>query len=649
MMVAIHQHRGNCQNRYPFQRNWYLMFLFLCFGLFGSDDRIDLTEIPLEELMRIEVTLASRHQERFTDASAAVYVLTGEDIIQSGATSIPEALRMVPGMEVGHMDANKWAVSVRGFNSIFANKLLVLIDGRTIYNPIFSGVIWDAQDVILRDVKQIEVVRGPGGSLWGSNAVNGVINIITKSAEETQGGYICLGGGTEERQFSSIRYGGSIGKWYYRTFAKFFSRSEFVDENGKPAADSWHMFKTGLRMDGLMNVQNRMTIITDYYQNNVGQTLFIQNKDYTLSRDFRNQIFGGYFLARWRHLVSDKTQWILQSYLDFFKREEILMIGGRVLTWDVDFQYSKEFKFHRLTLGGGFRDTWDKFNNSEYIQLIPMNKNYYIANGFFQDDIKLIRDKWYLIWGSKFEYHSLSGWEIQPSLRSAYHFEKEGMIWIGISRAVRTPVRIDQNIVSEEFIAGNPDVKSEELLALEMGARYRPVKRLYIDASFFSNYYDNLVTFEPVVAMNKKQGHVYGFELALDYQVAGWMKIRSGYSRGQSNFRLDNDSQDPYSQEMDREMPRYQGFLQTHISIGSQWKWTVNVRYVDSLIGSRIYTEAYLNLNSRISYSLSDALEFSVVGQNLLEDRHVEFNGDWIPFKVSRVPRGMYAQMNWWF
>jgi len=623
--------------------------LLFCFGLFGSIDPVDLTEIPLEELMRIEVTLVSRHAERLTDAAAAVYVLTQEDIIQSGAISIPEALRMVPGMEVGHMDANKWAVSVRGFNTLFANKLLVLMDGRTIYNPIFSGVIWDAQDVMFEDIKQIEVVRGPGGSLWGSNAVNGVINIVTKGAEETQGAYISLGGGTEEKGFGAFRYGGSLGKWYYRAYAKFFNRSAFVDEEGEPASDAWHMFKTGVRMDGSLNSQDLMTIHADYYQNDVGQTIFFQNKDYIFTRNFRNQVYGGYILGRWQHQVPNKTHWAVQSYLDYFKRQEFLMIGGQLLTWDVDFQYIQEFKYHTLTWGSGFRQTWDELNNSDYLQLIPRRKDYSIVSGFLQDDVAILDNQWHLIIGTKIEYHSLSGWEVQPNLRSTYHFDDEGMIWMAISRAVRTPVRIDQDILSEEFIIGNPNVKSEELQAFEIGGRYRPVKRIYVDISSYLNYYDNLLTYEPLVAMNKKQGYVYGAELALDYQVADWMKIRSGYSYGKCKFELDDDSQDPYTKNMDDEMPCHQGYAQANMSISSQWQWAVNLRYVDSLIGPLIHVDDYFNLNSRIVYRLSEALEFIVVGQNLIKDRHNEFNGSWIPFKASQVPRGMYAQMKWWF
>jgi iron complex outermembrane receptor protein len=627
----------------------WLPAVFLCFVhlLYGADP-VDLTEIPIEDLMRIEVTIASRHSERMTDAAAAIYVLTRDEIVESGYTSIPEILRMIPGMEVGRMDANKWAVTVRGFNNLFSNKLLILMDGRTIYNPIFSGVVWDAQDVVIEDIEQIEVVRGPGGAMWGANAVNGVINIVTRSSKDTKGAFFTLGGGTEERGFGVFRYGGSMKNMDYRIYMKYFNRSDLVDKTGETMSDHWDMWKTGIRMDGKPTSKDQWTVLSEYYKNDVGQTLYSENENYIYTQDFRNQDFGGYLLGRWDHEGSNQDQWKIQAYLDAFKRHESLMISGQIYTLDIDMQYNRAFQSHTMTIGGGVREIQDSFNNTSYIQILPQKKNYSILNAFIQDNISFLDHRCHMIFGSKFEYHSLSGLEIQPNVRVAYDLNREGLLWVSISRAVRTPARIDLDMTSG-YVVGNPDLKSEELLAFEIGGRTRPVKNVFLDISSYYNYYNGLLTYEPMVAMNNKNEYVAGLELALDVQASPWIRLRSGGSFGDCRIKLDKTSQDPYNSNQDREMPRYQYFTQAIMQFHHRWKWTVNIRYVDTLKGESMYTHSYYNLDSRVAYKPSENLEFSIVGQNLLEKRHAEFNAEWIPLAIAEVPRGFYIQWKWWF
>ncbi|MBN1782401.1 TonB-dependent receptor [bacterium] len=622
--------------------------IITAYPLISAAQQMDLTEIPLEELMRIEVTLATRQTEKLVDVAAAVYVLTREDIIQSGYSSIADVLRIVPGMEIGHIDANKWAVSVRGFNNLFANKLLVLMDGRTLYNPIFSGVVWDAQDVLFEDVAQIEVVRGPGGTLWGANAVNGIINIVTRSAEETQGGYVMAGGGNLEKKFAELRYGGHLGRMYYRSYLKFNDRSEYINSEGNPADDAWHMWRTGMRMDGRLSKRDMLTVTSEYFRNEVGYTLIMRDPDFIFTRNLQNQEFGGHILGRWQRTASPKSLWTFQLYYDTFKRRDPGMIEGRVSSVDFDFQHSKTFRRHTFVWGGGFRFTWDKFNNNMSVMVIPDKKQYTITNAFFQADRRLLDNRMHLIMGSKLEYNELYGWEIQPGVRLSYHVKNEGMFWTSVSRAVRTPARIDQDIVSE-FIVGNPDVKSEQLMAFEIGSRFKPLKRLYLDLALYHHRYHRLITHEPLIAMNKKSGNVSGLEISADMQMFHWMKIRSGTSFGGSDFTLDADSRDPYSEDMNKEIPRYQSFVQIMMNLRSKWQWTVSARFVDQLKGELYDTDAYASLNSRLSFRPNKNHELSVTGQNLLEPYHSEFNALWLPFLASEVPRSVYCQWKCWF
>ena len=477
---------------------WILLAQWLALGgaihAGVSSPPIDLTKLSLEELMDIEVTLVSRKKEKLFETAAAAFVLTQEDIRRSGVTSIAEALRLVPGMVVARIDANKWAVSARGFNGRFAQKLLVLIDGRSAYTPLFSGVFWEVQDVLLEDVERIEVIRGPGATLWGSNAVNGVINIATRSAQDSQGGMAVVGGGTEERAVGQLRYGGRLGEdAYYRVYGKYFDRDAFVDAEGQDGADEWHMARGGLRLDWQADERNTLTTQGDIYGGGTGQRYRFAALEPPYQRvvDDETQRAGGNILVRWEHLNSAKSDLALQVYYDRTEWDDVLMQEIRD-TYDVDFQHRFALSARQeVVWGWGYRHTRDATRGGFEFSLEPARRGVNFFSFFAQDNIALTDRKLRLIAGGKFEYNDYTGFEYQPNARLLWTPQPEQTAWAAVSRAVRLPSRADDDVrlafltlppgtildnTLPAMVVGMGDrqMKAEKLHAFEAGYRFRP-------------------------------------------------------------------------------------------------------------------------------------------------------------------------------
>ncbi len=370
----------------------------------------DLTELSLEELMDIEITSVSKKPERLADAAAAIFVITQEDIRRSGVTSIPEALRMVPGINVARIDSNKWAITSRGFNGRFANKLLVLIDGRIVYAPSFSGVYWEVQDTLMEDVDRIEVIRGPGATLWGANAVNGVINIITKSVADTQGGLVAMGAGTKERGFGGVRYGTDMGEATYgRFYAKGFKRDEFVHTTGDDAGDDWDMLRGGFRVDSLLYDRDPVTVQGDIYHGNINQTLnlSILSAPYSDILEDKSKVSGWNLLTRWQHTLSPTSDLTLQAYYDRTDRDDAVY-GEIRNTFDIDLQHQfAAYERHEVIWGLGYRYVHDDIstNSSNTLILDPDSSSDELFSAFVQDKITVIEDYLWLTIGSKFEHN----------------------------------------------------------------------------------------------------------------------------------------------------------------------------------------------------------------------------------------------------
>jgi len=634
-----------------------------------SKARDDLLGMDIEQLRRVSVapaleevvTTVARQESTVGRSPAAIYVVTSEMIRRSGARTIPEALRLVPGLEVAQRDANKWAISSRGFNRIFANKLLVQIDGRTVYTPVFAGTYWDVQDVVLEDVERIEVIRGPGATLWGANAVNGVINIITKSAKDTVGLYAQGGGGTEERGFSTVRAGGCQGDLAWRAYGKWFERDGGVDAAG-PAFDDWRQKRGGFRTDYTPNCHDTITLQGDVYAGTSGTTFF----DFTPEE---MQVQGFNVLNRWRRVIDDDTDWSFQVYYDVNDRAETVLFQ-HVEVFDVDFQHRFPLgRRNNLIWGLCYRRVKDFLEPSSppAILFFPPDATRSLYSAFIQDEVTLREDALYLTFGTKLEKNDYTGFEVQPSIRLLWLPSRRQAVWGSIARAVRTPARTDQDAQVLSSLSGepavfgpSPDFHSEELIAYELGYRAQPAKQFSWDISLFYNVYEDLrsrrlvgtIPGPPEIPLftlfNDSRGDVYGVELACKYEVTPRWKLTGWYTFLQ--LALKTPPFPPQGVDaaavVEGSSPQNQVFLMSSWDLGHRVEFDLMSRYVDSLPGQSV--PEYISLDLRLGWRPSDELELSVVGQNLLDSKHLEFgNVDAKPVPLVEVQRGVYGYLTW--
>src|SRR5882672_11508804 len=459
----------------------------------------DVTAITLEDLMDLQVTSVSKRAQKLADAAAAIFVITQDDIRRSGASSIPEALRMVPGLEVARIDENKWAIGSRGFNGRFDNKLLVLIDGRSVYTPLFSGVYWNVQDVLLEDVDRIEVIRGPGATLWGANAVNGVINVITKKAKATQGGLVSAGAGSQERAAGGVRYGGKLGNnTYYRAYTKYFDWGPSAYPSGMTAHDGWDALRGGFRADWTPAGANSLTLQGDIYRSRFDETLTVASLSAPYSNTFPNdgKYSGGNILGRWNH-TSERSSMSLQMYYDNTTITDHSLFGDHQNILDLDFQHG----FHvgdsqQFVWGLGYRSIRDKNDPSFTVSLQPNQVTLNQFSTFVQDEISLVDNRLQITLGSKFERNEFTGFEVEPNARLLWNLTPNQSIWTAVSRAVRTPALTEEGLRLNSAVIppgtpsnpaplpavvavfGSHQFKSEDLLAYELGYRVQAAKNL---------------------------------------------------------------------------------------------------------------------------------------------------------------------------
>ncbi|MBZ0170656.1 TonB-dependent outer membrane receptor for cobalamin and Fe transport [Candidatus Methylomirabilis lanthanidiphila] len=646
----------------------------------------DLTELTLEQLMTIEITSASKKEEPLWDSAAAVFVITGEDIRRAGMKSIPEALRLAPGVEVAQFGANRWAISARGFNATFSNKLLVLIDGRSVYTPLFAGVFWDAQDTLLEDIDRIEVVRGPGGTLWGANAVNGVINVITKQAKATQGGYIEVGGGSEERGFVGTRYGGRVGEnLFYRGYFKYANRDNLVSATGREGIDDWRTYRGGFRLDWEPSTRDTVTVQGDLYKGDFGQTLTVPSllPPFSAALDSRDDFAGGNLLTRWRHRTADRRETSLQFYYDRTHRDELLF-GETRDTVDLEFQYRFPVGTrHDLMWGVGTRVTIDDLDDidSPSLAFTPRRRTDHLVSGFIQDQVTLMPDRLTLTLGSKFEHNSYSGFEVQPNARLVYSPNTWNRVWAAVSRAVRTPARFERDVRNNTAAfpgsvgpidatmlvqtSGNSDFTSEELLAFELGYRVQPVEWLSVDLAGFYTIYDNLRTAEPGTPIpalgasppyivlpfrfdNRMSGNTYGVEIASTWQPLSVWRLHLNYSYLKIELHPDRTSVEPIADE--RRSPRHQVQVRSLLDLPWHLQLDAAAFFVDRLPNLVPSVPSYVRLDLRLGWRPTPAFDLSLVGQNLLDNRHPEWGSIFgVPVKPLEVQRSAYVQASWRF
>lgn len=625
-------------------------------------DNVDLTELSIEELMNIEITSPSKKLEKLFDTPAAVYVITSEDIRRSGAKNLPDVLRIVPGVVVAQINSSEWAISIRGFNSRFANKLLVLIDGRSVYTPLFAGVFWEEIDSIFEDIDRIEIIRGPGGNIWGANAVNGVINIITKDSKDTQGFFVTSGGGNEEQGFVEIRYGAKISdNFTYRIFGKFFNRDEFEDPRGEKSNDSWHSFRTGFRSDLTISTNDTMSLSAEFYNIDKDQTVEIPIL--TDPPDFAEEIkdkakYKGFnFLHKWRHIFSNNSESQIQTYYDYTERTFDFFGKEKRHTLDIDFTHNLNIHFalpQEIIWGLGFRLTSDNFSDNTSILIInDLNRTDKIFSAFFQDSLSLIKDKLFLTIGSKFEHNDYSGFELQPDLRILWIPHEEHRIWASVSRAVRTPSRAEHDIsinldnftdpesgiLTRIFAVGTDNFDSEELVSLEAGYRTQPVSWFSADIAFFLNFYDNLSTIElqepvfetqpfpniiiPALFDNNMDATLWGFEISTTITPTNYWKLIANYSYINIDADLNSPSIVFTESFIEDGSPENQIKLQSFLDLPQNLELDASLYYVDKL--NEFNISDYFRFDLRLGWKPNDNLEFSIVGQNLFDGEHQEF------------------------
>jgi len=619
----------------------------------------------------------SKKKENAFDAPSATYVLSSEEIRRSGATSIPEALRLVPGLQVARIDGNKWAISARGFNGQFSNKLLVMIDGRIIYTPVFSGVLWDVQDYVMEDIDRVEVIKGPGGTIWGANAVNGVINIITKNAAQTQGAYASQIVGNQDKSITEVRYGGeTASKDSYRFYAKRAVRAG-VDKynNHSRNFDGNTQDRAGFRYDISSIKDNTISLHGDIYSGtakNYFNSAILSNPDRN-DKDSR----GGNFVVNWDKKLSTKSNFTLNAYIDY-DQFHIPILQRSAITYDIDFQHFYNFsKQNQFIWGVGYRRVDDDIEESTIaggavtpFNYTPDNMNMYTYNGFIQDKIGIIADELYLTLGSKFINNNFTGFEYMPNAKLAYYPSRNQTLWASISRAVRTPTRNDDGLnLLNGAQTGSNQYQSEDLLAYEVGYRVKPTRRTSVDVSVFYNDYTSLRTFEKQAPgqyriANNGYGESYGVEVSTKWQVNEDWKLEASYDFLKTTLHLNPGSTDSTSsnslQLLEGQTPQSQIKLKSFYNFTPKLEFDNMLYYISGMPLAGTTTNnattgvltagkgipSYVRFDTRLGYMPTKHLDLSIGIQNLFNQVHSEFKAATFNNRTE-LGRTFYAKVVW--
>jgi iron complex outermembrane receptor protein len=631
--------------------------------------------------MNIQVTSVSKKKEKLSRTAAAVFVITQDDIQRSGAANLPDVLRMAPGVDVAQISANKWAISIRGLNNLYSNKLLVLVDGRSVYTQTSGGVYWDTVDLPLEDIERIEVIRGPGGAIWGANAVNGVINIITKKALATRGGMVVAGAGNREPEFGTLQYGGRAAQsTNYRVFAKYFNEDESPGLTGPFGADGWHMLRGGFRVDSAVSARDQLTVEGDAYNGREGITgpvlasvtaaaLQQVNSEVNLS--------GGFMQGVWSHAYSGRSDTSVQISYDRYARHNALNESRG--TFDLTFQHHLAVgRRHDVVWGLEARTSDSTSRGSLFASLQPPDNQSRLFGGFFQDEIALSPDRLYLTLGTKLEDNPYSGFNVMPTARLAWTPTERQTLWTAVSRAVRTPSDTDNsirlNFASVPGPGGTPALitllgsagfQDENVVAFEAGYRASIRAGLSADLAIYYNDYTSLQTQEPAATFfetlpapphfvfpttyeNLMRGEAHGFEAFASWKVTNHWSLSPGYAFERVNMYLVSGSKDTTSVgQADGSAPVNSVQLRSHLSLPRQFSWDASAFFVGRIANPLV--ASYTRLDSGLSWRAEDRLSFSVVGQNLLKDRHLEYVDLHRSVASTLMKRSVYAKATWAF
>jgi len=611
--------------------------LSLTGGSLHAQEKRDLSSLSVDDLMNVEVTSVSRKGQKLSDTAAAVFVITPDDIRRSGATTIPEVLRIVPGLDVARVNGNVWAISARGSNGQFANKLLVMIDGRSVYTPLFSGVFWDVQDTLLEDIDRIEVIRGPGGTLWGANAVNGVINIITKHAIETQGTLLSTGGGAAEGSLAAGRFGGSMGhNGFYRAFGKSLDRPASIGGT-EPSHDAWTMGRAGFRADWTSRRGDNFTAQGDVFRGAEDTLGLFDPASPLADRSGLNHLSGGDAQLSWTAIQSSRSDTTLHVVFDDTARSQPGFADDRHAI-DIDFQQHLKLGSRNDVVWGAEYRLSNARTGGAILQLVRDSNIARTASAFVQDEIQVTR-QFRVTVGTKVQHEPDLQMELQPTLRFLFKLSDQRTIWAAATSAIRMPSDVEEDIRlpvgafpdgTEQggliVLTGNPALKPERVESYELGYRWQASSTVAFDATAFHNHMRDLIlsaptapfvdssgrTIIPIGFTNTGTSHATGAEFLLTDSVAPNWNVAIGYSFYQAKGGSDISA------------PRHQLQLRSSLQLSGQLELNSSAYYVGPL-GSNI--QSFLRLDTQLTWHPVKRWELSISGQNLLRARHAEFFG----------------------
>jgi iron complex outermembrane receptor protein len=602
-----------------------------------AQPRGDLVDLSIEELANLEITSVSRRAEPLSDAAASIFVITGDDIRRSGARTLPEALRLAPNLQVARIDASQYAISARGFNNSIGNKLLVLVDGRTVYTPLFSGVFWDQQDVMLEDVERIEVISGPGATLWGANAVNGVINVITKAARDTQGGLVSASTGNRDSDVA-FRYGGALGEaGHYRAYVRGSKLQNTRAAGGADVADGRDFGQAGFRADW-RGGRDAVTLQGDLYDGTTEPRGVLRPIEMS----------GVNVLGRWTRALAGGSELSVQAYFDRTERDDAFLFQPRSDVFDLQFQHSLPHGAHRFLWGAGYRRAHDDIAPGFFFGFVPRSRGLDWANVFAQEEL-VLTPALTLTFGAKLESNDYSGVETLPSARLAWKLSQRALAWAALSRAVRAPARLDHDIrlpatQPPVFIAGGDQFDSEIADVLELGYRAQPTPTLTFSATAFLHKWDRLRSGQlpPAMVQNRIEGDTYGVEAWATWQASDVLRLSAGATTLRDDLAAEPGANDPEGPRALGNDPSSQWLLRAALTPVPNHEIDATVRRVGALPDPAV--PQYTALDLRYGWRAARGLELSLTVRNALDPAHPEFNA--APGR-SEIARSVFGAVRW--
>ena len=658
-----------------------MIFMMVMPSLMAQAVPGDLTKLSVEDLMNVEVTSVSKKQQKVSRVASTIFVLTEEDIQNSGARNLPDILRMVPGLDVAQINGNTWAVSARGLNGQFSSDLLVLLDGRDVYSPTFGGVFWDTFDMLLDDIDRIEIICGPGGSIWGENAVNGVINIITKKAADTKGTTLIAGGGNTYQTFGTAQFGGKLGqKTDYRVYARYFDIAQSQAVDGGQGRDGWHTLRGGFRSDTTLTSKDNLTVQGDMYsgrQGDVAPTITSITAAGPMQKSIFVNLSGGYIQGIWNHTRSEESGSTLMLSYDQYRRDDLLTDQRK--TFNLDFHdHLKWGDRNQIVWGLAYRGSFEASVGNFEISFLPPREDYHVFSGFLQDEVAIFPNRLYVTLGAKFEHNSYSGFAVLPSVRAVYQFNERKSIWAAASRAIRSPAEINESArfvvttfilpdgtPAEASVIGNANQKNETADVYEIGYRASFNTHFSVDLEGYYNIYGQQASIEPgkpffddtilpghlvfpLNYANLTAGEAHGLEMSATWKVTDHWTLSPSYDFERIHFHPEASSLDTAEAALaNGSDPHEHARLRSRVELPHHVNWNTLVYFTSPLAYSGV--PSYTRIDANLLWQCNENLRFGIYGQNLLREQHLEFLNGGGATAATLVRRSYYAKLTWKF